>query len=96
MKVKHLNNKNQMKDRKLWFSMVLVGMSLGTAWAIRGQFGHEQGAAWAGAIGTLSILLVAKRRDWLAKAFSVTLAGAVGWGLGGMMSYGMVVGYGSG
>jgi hypothetical protein len=85
-----------MKDRKLWFSMVLVGMSLGTAWAIRGQFGHEQGAAWAGAIGTLSILLVAKRRDWLAKAFSVTLAGAVGWGLGGMMSYGMVVGYGSG
>jgi hypothetical protein len=83
-----------MKAKKLWFSMLLVGMSLGTAWAIRGQFGHEQGAAWAGAIGTLSILLVSKRKDWLSKAFSVTLAGAVGWGLGGMMSYGMVVGYG--
>ncbi|MGK0138576.1 MAG: hypothetical protein ACI9DJ_002032, partial [Algoriphagus sp.] len=96
MKNKKINNKNQMKDRKLWFNMLLVGMSLGTAWAIRGQFGHEQGAAWAGAIGTLSILLVAKRKDWLAKAFSVTLAGAVGWGLGGMMSYGMVVGYGHG
>lgn len=85
-----------MKDKKLWFSMLLVAMSLGTAWAIRGQFGHEHGAAWAGAIGTLSILLVAKRKDWLAKAFSVTLAGGVGWGLGGMMSYGMVVGYGRG
>jgi hypothetical protein len=96
LKNKKINNKNQMKDRKLWFNMLLVGMSLGTAWAIRGQFGHEQGAAWAGAIGTLSILLVAKRKDWLAKAFSVTLAGAVGWGLGGMMSYGMVVGYGHG
>jgi hypothetical protein len=83
-----------MKAKKLWFSMLLVGMSLGTAWAIRGQFGHEQGAGWAGAIGTLSILLVSKRKDWLSKAFSVTLAGAVGWGLGGMMSYGMVVGYG--
>jgi hypothetical protein len=83
-----------MKDKKLWLSMLLVGMSLGTAWAIRGQFGHEQGAAWAGGIGSLSILLVAKRKDWLSKAFSVTLAGAVGWGLGGMMSYGMVVGYG--
>ncbi len=83
-----------MKDKKLWFNLLLVGMSLGTAWAIRGQFGHEHGAAWAGAIGTLSILLVAKRKDWFTKAFSVTLAGAVGWGLGGMMSYGMVVGYG--
>jgi hypothetical protein len=83
-----------MKDKKLWLNMLFVGMSLGTAWAIRGQFGHEQGAAWAGAIGSLSILLVAKRKDWLLKAFSVTLAGAVGWGLGGMMSYGMVVGYG--
>ncbi|WP_341225133.1 photosystem II biosynthesis protein [uncultured Arcticibacterium sp.] len=83
-----------MKGKKLWFSMLLVGMSLGTAWAIRGQFGHEQGAAWAGAIGSLSVLLVSKRKDWLSKAFSVTLAGGVGWGLGGMMSYGMVVGYG--
>ncbi|AWV98510.1 photosystem II biosynthesis protein [Arcticibacterium luteifluviistationis] len=83
-----------MKGKKLWFSMLLVGMSLGTAWAIRGQFGHEQGAAWAGAIGSLSILLVAKRKDWLSKAFSVALAGGIGWGLGGMMSYGMVVGYG--
>jgi hypothetical protein len=68
-----------MKDKKLWLSMLLVGMSLGTAWAIRGQFGHEQGAAWAGGIGSLSILLVAKRKDWLSKAFSVTLAGAMEW-----------------
>ena len=85
-----------MKNRNLWLSMLLVGMSLGTAWAIRGQFGHEQGAAWAGSIGCLSILLVAKRGDWFAKAFSATLAGAVGWGIGGMMSYGLVVGYGRG
>ena len=81
-----------MKNKKLFLSMLMVGMSLGTAWAIRGKFGHEQGAAWAGAIGTLSVLLVAKRADWFANAFSITLAGALGWGIGGIMSYGMVVG----
>lgn len=74
--------------------MLLVAMSLGTAWAIRGQFGHEHGAAWAGVLGSLSVLLVTKRKDWLAKAFYVTLAGGLGWGLGGMMSYGLIVGYG--
>lgn len=74
--------------------MLMAGLSLGTAWAIRGQFGHEYGAAWAGAIGSLSVLLVAKRSDWYAKVFAATLAGAIGWGLGGLSSYGIVVGYG--
>lgn len=77
-------------------NLIIVGMSLGTAWAIRGQFGHEQGAAWAGAVGSICILLVAKRADWYAKLFKATLGGAIGWGLGGIMSYGVVVGYGHG
>ncbi len=76
--------------------MLIVGMSLATAWAIRGQFGHEQGAAWAGGIGCLSIILLAKRSDWYTKGIKAAFAGAVGWGLGGMMSYGVVVGYGRG
>ncbi len=83
-----------MKSKDLLFSLLLVAMSLGTAWAIRGQFGHEHGAAWAGTLGSLSVLLVSKRKDWLAKAFYISLAGALGWGLGGIMSYGLIVGYG--
>ncbi|GAB4010097.1 hypothetical protein GCM10028808_20220 [Spirosoma migulaei] len=83
-----------MKNKSLFFAMLMVGLSLGTAWAIRGQFGHEYGAAWAGAIGSLSVLLVAKRADWYARVFTATLAGAIGWGLGGLASYGIVVGYG--
>ena len=71
-----------MKNKQLYFPMLLVAMSLGTAWAIRGQFGHEYGAAWAGAVGTLSILFVARRTDWYAKLFGAILAGAIGWGLG--------------
>ncbi|MCM4168594.1 hypothetical protein DHD08_12975 [Arenibacter sp. H213] len=70
-------------------------MSLATAWAIRGQFGHEQGAAWAGGIGGLALVLVSQRRDWYRKMMLVALASAVGWGAGGMISYGMVVGYGN-
>ena len=68
--------------------MLLAGMALGTAWAIRGQFGHEQGAAWAGAIGSLSVLILAKRKDWISKGLIATFAGAAGWGLGGMIATG--------
>jgi hypothetical protein len=82
------------KRKGLLPALVVAGMSLGTAWAIRGQFGHEHGAAWAGAIGTLATLLIAGRRDWLAKGFYATMAGGLGWGIGGMMSYGLLVGYG--
>ncbi|TDE12783.1 hypothetical protein [Dyadobacter psychrotolerans] len=85
-----------MNNRQLLYSLLIAGMSLGTAWAIRGQFGHEQGAAWAGGIGALSIILLAKRPDWYAKVFQLTLASAAGWGIGGIISYGVVVGYGRG
>lgn len=85
-----------MKNRQTFLSVLVVAMAFGTAWAIRGKFGHEQGAAWAGAIGAISVVLVAKRKDWYNKVFKIALAAAVGWGLSGMISYGMVVGYGRG
>jgi len=83
-----------MKPSRLIYSMLLSALALGTAWAVRGKFGHEQGAAWAGAIGALGVLLAARRSDWYDKVFKIMLASAFGWGLGGVMSYGMVVGYG--
>lgn len=83
-----------MNFKKQGIGILIVAMSLATAWAIRGQFGHEQGAAWAGAIGGLALVLVSKRKDWYDKMVLVALASAIGWGAGGMISYGMVVGYG--
>ena len=80
--------------KKQLITILIVAMAFGTAWAIRGQFGHEQGAAWAGGIGALALVLVSKRADWYSKIFTITLASAIGWGAGGMISYGMVVGYG--
>ena len=39
-----------MKNKGTLLNLIIVGMTLGTTWAIRGQFGHEQGAAWAGGV----------------------------------------------
>lgn len=81
-------------NRNQFLSILIVAMSFATAWAVRGQFGHEQGAAWAAGIGGLALVLVSQRRDWYQRILSVILASAVGWGMGGMISYGQVVGYG--
>ena len=80
--------------KKQWISILIVGLTFGTAWAIRGQFGHEQGAAWAAGIGALALVLVSQRKDWYSKILLIALSSAVGWGAGGMISYGKVVGYG--
>jgi hypothetical protein len=85
---------SNMRNKNLQLSILAVGLALATAWAVRGRFGHEQGAAWAGAIGALCLVLAARRRDWYAKVFQIAFAGAVGWGISGMMSYGLIVGYG--
>lgn len=69
-------------------------MTLGTAWAIRGHFGHELGAAWAGGIGALALVLVSQRKNWHAKMLMIAFSSAIGWGSGGMISYGKVVAYG--
>jgi hypothetical protein len=82
-----------MKTNQLLFSILLIGIAFGTAWAIRGQFGHEPGAAFAGIIGGAALLVVAKRKDWYGKMLPIIASCAIGWGTTGMISYGMVVGY---
>jgi hypothetical protein len=82
-----------MKINQTILPIFLVGIALGTAWAIRGQFGHEPGAAMAGIIGGAALLLAAGRKDWYNKMLPVIASAAIGWGTTGMISYGMVVGY---
>ena len=80
-----------MESRKI--SILTAGLILGLGWAIRGSFGHEWGAAWAGGLVGIAIIGFSKREDWLKRAPVLTVLAAIGWGIGGMMSYGMVVGY---
>jgi len=77
-------------------ALLFVALSLGLAWAIRGHFGHEYGAAWAGAIAGLAVIVAARRRDWARRLTVLATLAGIGWGVGGMMSYGIVVGYGRG
>lgn len=77
-----------------WLPILMVMLSLGAAWAIRGRFGHEYGAAWAGSIGVFSLILVSGRKDWLRNWLPIVAIGAIGWGMTGMISYGKVIGFG--
>lgn len=76
--------------------MLFTAIVLGLGWAVRGHFGHEWGASWAGAMGALAVLAASKRKDWLLRAPALTALGAIGWAAGGMMSYGIVIDYGRG
>lgn len=77
-------------------AMLFTALVLGLGWAIRGHFGHEHGAAWAGAMAGLAIIVAAKRQDWSLRLPTLAALAGIGWGVGGMMSYGIVVGYGRG
>lgn len=72
---------------------LLTGLALGLGWAVRGHFGHEHGAAWAGAIACIALVAGSGRRDWQLKLPVVASLGGIGWGVGGAMSYGLLVGY---
>ena len=76
-----------------WLVMLITGLTLGLGWAIRGHFGHWWGASWAGGMGALALLLAVGRKDWIMRAPVLALLAAIGWGVGGIMSYGILVGY---
>ena len=78
--------------RKLYV-MVFTALALGLAWAIRGHFGHEWGASWAGGVWGLALLVAMRDPRWMRRAPTLAALCAIGWGAGGMMSYGRVIGY---
>lgn len=85
---------SNMKFSTLFLTRMLpVGLAFGTAWAVRGQIGHEYGATWAAAIGILTAIALSGREDWYKRLPIIVVLGAIAWGAGGMISYGKIVGY---
>ncbi len=76
-----------------WQLLLLCGLSLSLGWGIRGNFGHEYGAALPGALTAIALVLLSGREDWLRYVHYFALFGAIGWSFGGSMSYMQVVGY---
>jgi hypothetical protein len=76
-----------------WRMAALAAISMSLAWRIRGQFGHEIGAAMAGALGAMAIALLSGRHDWRRRVDYFAFLGALGWSFGGSISYMKVIGY---
>ncbi len=76
----------------LW-SVLLVALSLSIGWGIRGNYGHELGAAFPGALAAIAACLVSARSDWQQRVAHFALFGGLGWTFGGSISYMMVIGY---
>jgi hypothetical protein len=70
-----------------WQLLLLTGLSVSIGWGVRGQFGHEYGAALAGALGGMVVALLSGRDDWLRRVHYFAFFGAIGLAFGGGMSY---------
>jgi len=77
----------------MFWAGLLCALSMALTWRIRGQFGHEIGAAMAGALGAMAIVLFSGREDWQQRIHHFALLGALGWAFGGSMSYMKNVGF---
>lgn len=76
-----------------WQSIVLTGLSLSIGWGIRGNFGHEWGAAIPGALSAMAVVLLSGREDWWRRIHYFAVFGALGWAFGGSISYMIVIAY---
>ncbi len=71
----------------------LTALSLSIGWGIRGNFGHEYGAAFAGCLAAMAVALVSGREDWQRRVPYFAFFGALGWGFGASQSYMQVLSY---
>lgn len=74
-------------------AILLAALSLSIGWGIRGNFGHETGAMFPGALTAIAICLLSGREDWRERVPFFACLGALGWGFGGSISYMQVIGY---
>jgi hypothetical protein len=72
---------------------LFVAVAVGLAWGIRGDFGHLLGAMYPGAVLLLALAYVTGQESALRSMPALAAASALGIGLGGNMSYGLLHGY---
>jgi hypothetical protein len=74
-------------------TFIIVGLSLSIGWGIRGNFGHEYGAAFAGCLAVIAGAILSGREDWRDRITYFAFFGALGWGFGATQSYMQVLSY---
>jgi hypothetical protein len=78
-------------DRALRAAFVALAVALG--WGIRGDFGHSLGASYPGAVLGLAFAFVTGQDSMFRRMPILGALSAIGIGLGGSMSYGILHGY---
>lgn len=78
---------------RLILFLLLPAVSMSYGWEFRGDYGHESGAAVAGALFAMAVCLGSCREEWYRRTAIAGLLGAFGWGFGGAVSYGMITSY---
>lgn len=73
--------------------LLVTALSLSIGWGIRGNYGHELGAMFPGALAGIAVALGAGRPLWRERVPWIALLGALGWGIGGSMSYSQLIAY---
>jgi len=74
-------------------TILLTGLSMAIGWGIRGNFGHQYGAAFAGCLSAITVCLLSGRPDWQRKVLYFGFFGSLGWGFGATISYMQVISY---
>ena len=79
----------------LWspLAILLAGLCLSIGWGVRGNYGHETGAMFPGALTAIAVCLLSGREDWRERVAYFACFGALGWAIGGSMSYMQVIAY---
>jgi hypothetical protein len=83
------------RPNPLWspLAILLAGLCLSIGWGVRGNYGHETGAMFPGALTAIAVCLLSGREDWRERVAYFACFGALGWGIGGSMSYMQVISY---
>lgn len=77
-----------------WLAFCALGaLAMSYGWGFRGDYGHAAGAAVPGALLGMGLCLRSRRADWHRRCGVAGLLGALGWAVGGEMSYGMIPAY---
>ncbi|MCX8066160.1 MAG: hypothetical protein N3G21_13500, partial [Candidatus Hydrogenedentes bacterium] len=73
--------------------ILFVGLSVALGWGLRGEIGGEQGALIPGVLLGTAIALSSGKENWIRMAPLIGAVSAFGMSLGGIQSYGLLIGY---
>jgi hypothetical protein len=76
-----------------WQAILLAALAHSIGWGVRGNWGHEFGAMIPGALSAIAVAITSGREDWRGRVAYFGFFGALGWSLGGSMSYMQVIAY---